>query len=405
LFYNESYCDIAILQYNKALNYINILEDNFSKANILKSLGNTYQLSNKLDDALHYYNESLIFNNNINNKLDIDKCIAQILFSKGEKDSAYILLKKNLNYINNNNVIYSYHCLLGSMYYNDKNYDSALYYLEETIDDSIILKKVVYTTILSSIYDSLGNYEKRSYYDNLSSKLFKNDINKEIDKSKIQTLYNNYNERKSESISIEAKARSRRITIISCLGAIIAIMFVFVYVRYNYKKQNDRLKGEINDYAKENKRLIDDFKKSNNKKDKIIKQQKKEISEIKNQFNNATGFNLEAYYDSDICKKILSRKDSDFSSLKEDELALLLKSANLYLNNISVRLVEQFPTLNHNDIYTICLIILNVEKNKLPHLLSRDRKTIWDRLDKIRRLMKIDAKQDLFIHIRDNYLH
>jgi tetratricopeptide (TPR) repeat protein len=141
LFYNESYCDIAILQYNKALNYINILEDNFSKANILKSLGNTYQLSNKLDDALHYYNESLIFNNNINNKLDIDKCIAQILFSKGEKDSAYILLKKNLNYINNNNVIYSYHCLLGSMYYNDKNYDSALYYLEETIDDSIILKK------------------------------------------------------------------------------------------------------------------------------------------------------------------------------------------------------------------------------------------------------------------------
>jgi hypothetical protein len=239
----------------------------------------------------------------------------------------------------------------------------------------------------------------------LSSKLFKNDINKEIDKSKIQTLYNNYNERKSESISIEAKARTRRITIISCLGAIIAIMFVFVYIRYNYKKQNDRLKGEINDYAKENKRLIDDFKKSNNKKDKIIKQQKKEISEIKNQFNNATGFNLEAYYDSDICKKILSRKDSDFSSLKEDELALLLKSANLYLNNISVRLVEQFPTLNHNDIYTICLIILNVEKNKLPHLLSRDRKTIWDRLDKIRRLMKIDAKQDLFIHIRDNYLH
>jgi hypothetical protein len=291
------------------------------------------------------------------------------------------------------------------MYYHDEEYDSALYYLEESLENCIISQRIAFVTKLSAIYDSLGDYEKRSYYDNLSSKLFKNDINKEIDKSKIQTLYNNYNERKSESISIEAKARTRRITIISCLGAIIAIMFVFVYIRYNYKKQNDRLKGEINDYAKENKRLIDDFKKSNNKKDKIIKQQKKEISEIKNQFNNATGFNLEAYYDSDICKKILSRKDSDFSSLKEDELALLLKSANLYLNNISVRLVEQFPTLNHNDIYTICLIILNVEKNKLPHLLSRDRKTIWDRLDKIRRLMKIDAKQDLFIHIRDNYLH
>lgn len=328
-----------------------------------------------------------------------------MFFNKGERDSAFVILRENLNKITNDDVKYSYHCLLGNLYFNDQSYDSAIYYLEESLDNNIITKKIAFTTTLSAIYDSLGNYEKRAYYDNISSKLLMNNINKEVDKSKLQTLYNNYNEIKAERIRIEANARTRRNAIISCLGAIIAIMFVFIYIRYNYKKQNDRLKGEINDYAKENKRLIDDFKKSNNKKDKIIKQQKKEISEIKNQFNNATGFNLEAYYDSDICKKILSRKDSDFSSLKEDELALLLKSANLYLNNISVRLSEQFPTLNHNDIYTICLIILNVEKNKLPHLLSRDRKTIWDRLDKIRKLMKIDAKQDLFIHIRDNYLH
>ena len=405
LFLNENYCDIAIIKYREALEYIEIIDENQFKANVLKELGNSYQLSNKLDTALYYYNESLRCNSSLPNKLDVEKSVAQILINKGERDSAYILLKNNLYKINNDNVKFSYHFIIGDMYYHDEEYDSALYYLEESLENCIISQRIAFVTKLSAIYDSLGDYEKRSFYDNLSSKLFKNDINKEIDKSKIQTLYNNYNERKSESISIEAKARTRRITIISCLGAIIAIMFVFVYIRYNYKKQNDRLKGEINDYAKENKRLIDDFKKSNNKKDKIIKQQKKEISEIKNQFNNATGFNLEAYYDSDICKKILSRKDSDFSSLKEDELALLLKSANLYLNNISVRLVEQFPTLNHNDIYTICLIILNVEKNKLPHLLSRDRKTIWDRLDKIRRLMKIDAKQDLFIHIRDNYLH
>ena len=405
LFLNENYCDIAIIKYREALEYIEIIDENQFKANVLKELGNSYQLSNKLDTALYYYNESLRCNSSLPNKLDVEKSVAQILINKGERDSAYILLKNNLYKIDNDNVKFSYHFIIGDMYYHDEEYDSALYYLEESLENCIISQRIAFVTKLSAIYDSLGDYEKRSYYDNLSSKLFKNDINKEIDKSKIQTLYNNYNERKSESISIKAKARTRRITMISCLGAIIAIMFVFVYIRYNYKKQNDRLKGEINDYAKENKRLIDDFKKSNNKKDKIIKQQKKEISEIKNQFNNATGFNLEAYYDSDICKKILSRKDSDFSSLKEDELALLLKSANLYLNNISVRLVEQFPTLNHNDIYTICLIILNVEKNKLPHLLSRDRKTIWDRLDKIRRLMKIDAKQDLFIHIRDNYLH
>ena len=404
IFLNESCCNLAIVNYKNALLFSNELEDNMFKSNTMKYIGNAYQLYSKQDSALLYYRKSLEYNNSIANKLDVEKCIAQILYYKGERDCALMMLRNNLNKIDNKIVKYAYHHTLGNMFYKDNAYDSALYYLEESLEDSIIIKKLAFTTTLSSIYDSLGNYAKKAYYDNLSSKLFFDNINKEVDKSKIQTLYNNYNERKSEKISIEAKARTRRITMISCLGAIIAIMFVFI-LRCNYKKQNDKLKGEINDYAKENKRLIDNFKKSNDKKDKIIKQQKKEISEIKNQFNNATGFNLEAYYDSDICKKILSRKDSDFSFLKEDELALLLKSANLYLNNISVRLREQFPTLNHNDIYTICLIILNVEKNKLPHLLSRDRKTIWDRLDKIRRLMKIDAKQDLFIHIRDNYLH
>ena len=114
--------------------------------------------------------------------------------------------------------------------------------------------------------------------------------------------------------------------------------------------------------------------------------------------------NLKAYYDSDICKKILEKNNTYPSSLKENELALLLKSADEHLNNISGRLMENFPSLNKNDIYTICLIILNVEKSKLPYLLDRDRKTIWDRFNKIKKLMGLEAKNDLFIHIKDHFL-
>ena len=44
----------------------------------------------------------------------------------------------------------------------------------------IINKRIAYTTKLSTIYDSLGDYEKRNYYDNISSKLFKDNVNKEV---------------------------------------------------------------------------------------------------------------------------------------------------------------------------------------------------------------------------------
>ena len=139
LFYNENYCDIAISNYQKALHYTNVLENDFSIAQTLKNIGNSYLLLNNADSALCYYNKSLKTSSDIYNKLDVEKCIAQIMyFYKYEFDSAFMILKNNLNKIDNENVKYSYHYTLGNMYYNNKSYDSALYYLEESIDNNII---------------------------------------------------------------------------------------------------------------------------------------------------------------------------------------------------------------------------------------------------------------------------
>ena len=404
LFLNENYCDLAIAKYRKALKYVKMIDDIPFKSNILKELGNSYQLANKPDSALYYYGESLRYNSSLPNRLDIEKSIAKILFHKGEKDSAYVLLKNNLREIDNENLKYSYHCTLGDVYYSDKKYDSALYYLETSLDNDIVTKKVAFTSKLSAIYDSLGDYDKRDYYDNFSVKMFLNHANKEVDNKQLQVLYDNYKERKNEREKSIAKVRTRKLIIAISLGVFVILVSFTIFLKYRNKRHIDKLTEKIDDYANENKQLSEDFQKASSKKDKIIKQQKKEIKEIKNELGKKNRVDLDAYYDSDICKKITARKGSDFSCLKEDELALLLKSADAHLNNISTRLYEQFPTLNTNDIYTICLIILNVEKNKFPYLLSRDRKTIYDRFSKIRKLMNIDTKQDLFIHIKDNYL-
>ena len=404
LFLNENYCDLAIAKYRKALKYVKMIDDIPFKSNIHKELGNSYQLANKPDSALYYYGESLRYNSSLPNRLDVEKSIAKILFHKGEKDSAYVLLKNNLREIDNENLKYSYHCTLGDVYYSDKKYDSALYYLETSLDNDIVTKKVAFTSKLSAIYDSLGDYDKRDYYDNFSVKMFLNHANKEVDNKQLQVLYDNYKERKNEREKSIAKVRTRKLIIAISLGVFVILVSFTIFLKYRNKRHIDKLTEKIDDYANENKQLSEDFQKASSKKDKIIKQQKKEIKEIKNKLGKKNRVDLDAYYDSDICKKITARKGSDFSCLKEDELALLLKSADAHLNNISTRLYEQFPTLNTNDIYTICLIILNVEKNKFPYLLSRDRKTIYDRFSKIRKLMNIDTKQDLFIHIKDNYL-
>lgn len=245
-------------------------------------------------------------------------------------------------------------------------------------------------------------------------------MNKEVDKSKLQVIYNNHNERKAEKTRIESKVRTRRITIIVSLTTFIIVVLLFVYIKYKHRKQSSKLKNEINDYVNridnyskdieskniiinQKEKLINDYQKTNNQKDKIIDKQKIEIERIKNRLSKKN-VNIDAYYASDICKKIMSRKDNDFSCLKEDELALLLKFADEYLDNISERLRNKFPNLNKNDIYTICLLILNLEK-KLPVLLGRNPKTIWDRLHKLKKLMNVESNKDLYIYIKDNFLN
>ena len=421
LFYNESYCDLAIFKYKKALGYIEFLKDKQAEANVLKELGNSYQLSNKPDSALYYYKESLKCNSSLPNKLDIEKSIAQIkYFSRNEKDSAYAMLRNNLNKIDNKIVKYAYHHTLGNMFYKDNAYDSALYYLEESLEDSIIIKKLAFTTTLSAIYDSIGDYEKKAYYDNISSRLFKDNINEDVEKTKIQVLYENYNKIKIEKENFENKIKTRKKIIMLSLVTLILVAFILLYIKYMHRQQSNKLKSEIDDYVNkidnysndiENKNIIIDQKEklikeyqiTNDNKDKIIDKQKKEIDRIKTRISKKN-VNVEAYYTSDICKKILSRKDNDFSYLKEEELALLLESADKHLDNISYRLQNSFPELNKKDIYTICLLILNLEK-KLPVLLGKNPKTIWVRLHRLKNIMGVESNQDLFIYIKDNFLN
>ena len=325
LFYNENFCDLAILKYKKALGYVDLINDNSYKANLLKGIGNSFQLDNRLDSALYYYNESLKTSGEINNKLDIEKCIAQVLYGKGEKDSVYIILKENLRKTNSNHVKYSYHFTIGNLYYKDKSYDSALYYLEKSLDNNIITKKIAFTTTLSAIYDSISNYEKKAYYDNFSANLLKKSINKEVDRSKLQVLYNKYNERKTEKENAIAKARTRRNTITISFVVIVVVISALTYIRYNHRKLHDELKNEIDNRTKDlesknsiisqKEKLINEYQITNDNKDKIIDKQKKEIDRIKTRISKKN-VNVEAYYASEICKKIVNRKDNDFSCLK-----------------------------------------------------------------------------------------
>ena len=509
LFYNENYCDLAILKYKKALKYVLLLGENKAVADTYKCLGNSYQLYDMPDSALYYYNKSLETNSELPNRLDVEKCIAQILFDRGEKDSAYVMIKNNLDKIEDYSSKDSYYAVLGDMYYKDMEYDSAIFYLEKSILNHDYYIKHLSSTNLSAIYDSNGDYDKKVHYDNIISRLSVKKIDESIENNKLQSVYDNYKERKYERERIEY-IREKRQIIISLSGIVFFVLILALLIMYKSKRKEsvfstsmsemkkaiidkDTMIGRTNEEIKQkdsvikrysqeiedNKKIIDilrkdietnkqeisnmeanvkklkkdlsdnetklgklrseidkknddvknaetkieeirnnlrnkeielsDFKKEIENKTKeisrrdcTIKKQKKELDKLKrdNERKDRT-VTFKDYYESDICKKILRKKEIDFTALSEDELALLLEAADKHLGGMTKKLCEKYPRLRKEDLNCICLILLNIGINRLHYLLGRNRKTVWERIKRIKNIMNIGDEKDLYLSLKE----
>ena len=383
LFFNEQYCDIAIVKFRRALKYAEQLNNSNSIANVLKLMGNTYHLAGDIDSALYCFNKSLNIGSKIN-QLDVEKSIARILFEKGEKDRAYHIVRKNLDKIDNSNSKYSYYAFLGEFYYYDNNYDSAIYYLDHGFKSEYFYTKLYAAMKLSAIYDSLQDYEKKTYYANIISKYSIDNINNSTDNAKIQNVYDKYKERKNE---IEASRNRRKVYFIISFLLVFAFIII-MFIKYRYERTHKELVNTLDSKEK----AISDYK------DKLKRKDQK-LAEIRK--NVGINIDFEAYHNSEICQKILNRKPTDFTALSEGELALLLESADKNLGNLTKTLNDKYPKLRKDDFYCICLILLNVEKNKFQYLLGRNRKTIWERLNKIKTIMNIGDNDDLYIFMKN----
>ena len=460
LFLNENYCDLAILKYKKALKYDEIIDEKPFNANVLKELGNSYQLASITDSALYCYNESLRYDSSLINKLDVEKSIAQILFNKGEKDTAYLLIKNNLDNIENNIVKDSYSFILGEMYFVDKVYDSAIYYLERSFNSQHYYTRLISSRMLSVIYDSICNIDKKAYYDDIVSKLSIKSINKSVDQNKLQTVYDNYNKRKI----VRERAESKRKTIVlfvlfSVFVILTFIVIILITYRNKIRRNNlldklenqDNVINKINDDIRQRELEIDEYSKmieekkgcivklekelkekeqeiSDRKtdidtienvllikidelehlkeelslKNKTIEKQQKEFIKLKQNVKRINeSIDFDGYYNAEICKRILGRKKSDFTALTDDELALLLDAADQHLGVMTETLSQKYPRLRKEDMYCISLILLNTNKSDYHYLLGRNRKTIWERINRIKSIMNIDDNKDLFLSIKD----
>lgn len=397
------------MQYNISLKYANALGDNELAGNILKYIGSSYHISGNTDNALIYYYESLKTSTNKNNYTDIQKSIAKILYGRGDKDSAYYILKDNIRKTDTKCVYEAYCFTLGEMFYKDKVYDSAEIYLKRSFksDDENI--RFASSKTLYALYDSINDISNKNYYGNIYFKFSNDEINNSIEKDTLQKVYNDYLLRKHKGHEVRLKRMYASVFIPITAIAIVISTYLIIRYRRKSKNLNTQLADKENE-IEEKKSVINDLRfrqsiiegkiKSKNeelkRKDEIIKSQNLELSSIKDKIHDIDSpIDLNAFYASDICKRILLQNNNRILPLCDNDITLLLTSADIHLNNFTVRICQSFPNLKKGDLVYLCLILLRQDNYKITLLLSKNRKTVWERMKKIKERMCIEEDTDI----------
>ena len=190
------------------------------------------------------------------------------------------------------------------------------------------------------------------------------------------------------------------------------LYFIFRRNSMKLNKQSEHYNNIIADIEFKHSIVDGRIKKMNvelRKKEDIIKSKEIELDEMKQKIerieNSSNIPNIESYYKSDICRKIVNRKATDFSPLTNEDFTLLIQAADKHLNKITVRLKEKYPKINKDDMYYICLILLNVDPYKLQYLLDRNPKTVWYRLNKIKSKMDLETGDDIMVFLMKNFIN
>ena len=353
LFLSENYCDLAISKYRKALRYKLLLGENKAVANTYKCLGNSYQLYNMPDSALYYYNKSLATNSEPPNRLDVEKCIAQILFDKGEKDSAYVMIRNNLDLIEDYIPKYAYYATLGDMFYGDMKYDSAIYFLGKSVLSNDVYTKYMSSTELSAIYDSLDNQEMMSYYDSMASELSNSIINSSVDKNSLLTVYNAYKERMHEKEMLRKQRKIKQFYVILASVLILSVVAI-VLIRYRDKRKEK----EISEAYSESKKNITDKEEEINKINKRIRHMESEMDK----YNRIKEKEIKSYLDE--IKSLETEISQIRSNLENLKFTNSLTEGRIRRINAELRKKEELIDMYKHEI--------SVLKNRLEIMSSSD---------------------------------
>ena len=203
------------------------------------------------------------------------------------------------------------------------------------------------------------------------------------------------------------------------MNVFVIVALLLMFIRRQHKKYSEKLVEEIDakkKYIRDNEfkySYIEGRIKSKNmelqKKEEQLRSQRIEIAELKSSLEKRKD-SLKEFCQSEICIKILndinelskSGKDtSELQALRHEEFVMLLQSANLHIGTFLKNISQKYPSLKKDDLYYLCLTIINLNDKQIAALFGLSYDAIRKRRNKIISIFGISSKENLYKTIQD----
>ena len=420
----------AIICCKKALAFNNIESgSSYAVSNLLNFLGQYYVVSQP-DSAEYYYNEALLLlpdsNNLVYRDLISSKAVLAYNMGKGYESSIHNV-KRMAAQADDENEKMTRFLIIGGIYYNEGQYDSALIYLTPVFENKkdIRIQKIA-ARFLHDIHQSQGDTLKSIQYAMFQAE---NAISEGENNAQVSQLndmiqsYLQWEQKRADAERLgEARVRRNRMIVATGILAVLAALTALLLHRRKMKEQHEKANQQI-EVEREAHRLESQKLEAEREAHRLekasmsgrLKKSNQEVRELKDQIKrqeevNAKPQQAESFADEPICRLIMERvHEGQFkaqmdcklykdAALSKEQVMALRDAADRHFNLFTVRLAKAYPNLTKNDLDYCCLYLLGLSDADISALMQRAYTTVNDRGRKMKAIF--GAEEPLSVTLR-----
>jgi tetratricopeptide (TPR) repeat protein len=400
MLYNYQYAyEEALIQMKKAEQYLVEMDDTISLSVIFRDLGRTFSVLKQLDSAIAYYEKALRIAPPLNKAFMLNE-LAGVQLLKGNPDIAYNYVREALKSDDGRRDFSPVYLVMGKVYKEMGQTDSALYYLEKAAnypEVSIRTKAAAYYYLYhlhreNQQWTDYARFQKE--YEILRDSIEDHTHSETV--QRMQALFDNEQIEKENNL-LELRAASRQRNIAYLLLGIVVLTVLFV--RYIYHKRRQARERIINmekffaditqmkfslttEQIETNRQRLKELEiglESTDRRDSETISLQKDllnatnalITGFLNEKENAKNLMLQ----SEIVKKLHTATDK----VPDSDHDLLFETVNNFYPEFYSRL-KQIPDLTRENIQTAYLLKAQLTQPQITRIVSANRKTAGMRL-------------------------